>query len=330
MTNTISRRQFAKSTAAAGAGLILGAPHVALAANPTTVRTATLAGGWSNLANYLLAAKGFDKKHGIELDSFRVYNRLGTYYADFVKGAFQMGVGAWDAFAKQHMRGAPMHSIGIISTGTLAGFYAKGNGPNSLEEMRGKTIAAMGASGTFAMAKTWTKVFGNFDMQKDAKLANAPNPPAVITMVAADRADVGVVWEHALSTGLEKIPGSKVFLNVNDFYRKHTGRDQPYFTIGVNSQSMQGMPNDTVKRMVAAWDETFTWIMANPGEFQQLGSRVKINPSVLKAAMDSGRMQWKMRASSDEKNRAEVKFAADIMQKAGTLPKALPDSYFAV
>ena len=63
--------------------------------------------------------------------------------------------------------------------------------------------------------------------------------------------------------------------------------------------------------------------------FQALGPSVKIKPEVLKTAMDSGRMQWKMRPMHVEKNREDVKFAGEIMRKAGTLPKAIPDSYFA-
>jgi len=45
--------------------------------------------------------------------------------------------------------------------------------------------------------------------------------------------------------------------------------------------------------------------------------------------MDSGRLQWKMRPMSIEKNREDVHFAADIMRKAGALPGKLPESYFA-
>lgn len=332
MNGTVSRRRFLES--AGGGGLALGAgliaaPNLAFGAQPTTLKTATLAGGWSNLQNQVLFNNKFDEKHGLKFDSFRVYNRLGTYYADMLKGNFQIGVGTWDSFAKMHMKGAPMQIIGIVSTGTLAGMFARKDGPNSLEELKGKTVAAMQVSGTYKMAKTWAKVFADIDLEKDVRLQNAPNPPATINIVAADRADAAIVWEHALSTGLHKIPGSKVFLNVNEFYRSHTGRDQPYFCIAINRKALGDVPPDTIARAVRVYDDCFKWIMGNPEKFQALGPSVKIKPEVLKTAMESGRMQYEMRPMSVEKNREDILFAADIMQKAGTLPQKVPETYFA-
>ena len=332
MDRTVSRRRFLES--AGGGGLALGAgliaaPNLAFGAQPTTLKTATLAGGWSNLQNQVLFRNKFDEKHGLKFDSFRVYNRLGTYYADMLKGNFQIGVGTWDSFAKMHMKGAPMQIIGIVTTGTLAGMFARQDGPNSLEELKGKTVAAMQVSGTYKMAKTWAKVFANIDFDKDVRLQNAPNPPATISIVAANRADAAIVWEHSLSVGLHKIPGSKVFLNINDFYRRHTGRDQPYFCIAINRAALGDVPPDTIARAVRVYDDCFKWIMGNPVDFQALGPSVKIKPEVLKTAMDSGRMQFEMRPMSVEKNREDILFAGDIMHKAGSLPQPVPESYFA-
>lgn len=332
MSSTVSRRNFLKTSSATGLALgtgLAGAPYLAFGAQPTTLKTATLAGGWSNLQNQVLFKKKFDEKHGLKFDSFRVYNRLGTYYADMMQGNFQIGVGAWDFFAKAHMKGAPLHVIGIVTTGTLAGILTRKDGPNSLEELKGKTVGAMQVSGTYLMAKTWAKTFAGIDFDKDVSVQNAPNPPAVVTLVAAERADAGIVWEHALSTGLHKIPGSRVILNMNDFYKKHTGRDQPYFCIGINSKAMAGVPKDTIARAVKVYTDSFEWIMGNPAEFQALGPSVRIKPEILKTAMESGRMQFKMRSMAVEKNREDVRFAAEIMRKAGALPKKLEDSYFA-
>ena len=332
MSMTVSRRRFLEGAGTTGLALsagIVGAPNLAFGAAPTTLKTATLAGGWSNLQNQVLFNNRFDEKHDLKFDSFRVYNRLGTYYADFLKGNFQIGVGTWDSFAKMHMKGAPMQVIGIVSTGTLAGIFARKDGPDSLDELRGKTVAAMQVSGTFKMAKTWAKVFGGVDFDKDVRIQNAPNPPATISIVAAERADAAIVWEHALSTGLHKIPGSKVFLNINEFYRGHTGRDQPYFCIAINRKALGEVPADTVARAVRVYADCFEWIMSNPADFQALGPSARIAPAVLKTAMDSGRMQFKMRPMSESKNREDVHFAAEIMRKAGALPQSLPESYFA-
>ncbi|MEX2455134.1 MAG: ABC transporter substrate-binding protein [Rhodospirillaceae bacterium] len=332
----LSRRGFIERTAGTGLAIgvgaigssIIGAPYVARAANRTTVVTANLAGGWSNLANELLMTGGFDSKHGLKFEPLRTYNRLGTYYADILRGNFQIGIGTWDAFANMNLQGAPVGALGVVSTASLAGFFTTDESIKKIEDLKGKTVSAMQVSGTFKMAKTWAKEFAGFDLEENATIMNAPNPPATITMVAAKRADAALAWEHALSAGMHQIPGSRVALNLNDFYREHTGRDQPYFAIGVNTEAEGGMTADTVKRLNDAWTEALNWIMANPGEFQALGPSVNIDSAVLKTAMESGRMQFAMRPMSDDKNREEVQFAADIMQKHGLLSEKLPPSFY--
>lgn len=329
---TVTRRGFIQRSAAVGAGAlagsIIGAPYLARAANPTVVKISNLAGGWSNIANRLLISKGFDTKHGLKLDVLRTYNRLGTYYADMIKGNIQAGIGTWDTFAKMNLTGAPMGMIGVVSTGTLAGLFTRDPNLKKIEDLRGKTLSAMQVSGTYKLTKTWALEFLNFDIEKEAKVLNAPNPPATITMVAADRADAALSWEHSLSTGLHKIPGSRVAININDFYREHTGRDQPYFAIGVNTKAYGGTSPDTIKRLTDMWADALDWIENNKGEFQAMGPSVKIDASILKTAMDSGRLQFKMRPMAVEKNREDVQFAANIMQKHGLLKGKLPASFY--
>jgi NitT/TauT family transport system substrate-binding protein len=332
MANNISRRKFVSKAGATGLALgsgIISAPNLAFGAQPTTLKTATLAGGWTNIANGLLNEKEFGKKHDIKFDVFNTYSSVRQYYTDIVTGNFDIGIGAWDFFAKVYAKGAPLQLAGIISTGSLAGYYAGPDGPNSLAELKGKTLSAMTVSGTYLMGRTWAKAFDGIDFEKDVNVQNVPNPPAVLGMVAANRADAGLVWEHTLSAGLLKVPGSKVFLNLNDHYRKNTGRDMPYFCVAINSKRMAKHPKDSVARAIAAYDDMFSWITANKMAFAQQAKRVRLSPKVLETAVDSGRMKFKMRSMADTKNREDVLFAADVMNKAGTLKK-INDGFFVV
>ncbi len=332
MSKNLSRRKFIKKAGTAGLALgtgMVAAPYLALGAQPTKLVTATLAGGWTNIANGLLIEKKFGAKYDIDFEVFNTYGSLRQYYADIMTGNFDIGVGTWDAFAKFAAKGAPIKVAAIVSTGSLAGYFAGPDGPNSLAELKGKTLGAMTVSGTYNMGRTWAKVFDGIDFLKDLTVQNVPNPPAVLALVAAKRADAGLVWEHTLSAGLVKIPGSKVFLNLNDHYRKHTGRDMPYFAIAINAKRMARHPKDSVARAMSAYSDMFAWITANKTAFAQLASRVRLTPNVLEKAVDSGRMRFFVRTMTDAKNREDLLPAANIMNKAGTLPK-VNESLFAV
>ena len=330
---TISRRrvlqQAGRASLAAGAAAIVGAPAVLRAATPFTVTTSTLVGGWGELANDVFVERAYFKKYDFVFRQDQLYNVLATYYADFAKGAVEIGIGGWDFFAKVYQKGAPVRIIGIVSTGSMAGFLSAANGPNSLADLKGKLVSAMQVSSTYQMTKAWIREFDGLELEKDIKVQNAPNPNATIALLAANRADAALSWEHSLSLGASKLPGSKVFLNVGDYYKQHTRRTMPYFCIAMNANTIRKLPKDAVQRIVKAYDDSFKWIEANPDAYAAKATKLKVDPAVIKTAMASGRLKLEMQSMADAKNREDVLYAADILQKSGFFPKKLDDGLFA-
>lgn len=328
----ISRRQAlgqaAGAGAIAGAATLIGAPAVLRAAQPFRIRHATLMGGWGQLANEVFYEKAFSRKYDFTLAPGQTYNVLSTYYADFAKGNVDIGIGGWDFFAKIYMRGAPVRIIGIISTGSMAGFLGAPKGPRSLNELRGKTVAAMQVSSTYKMTKAWLAEFDHINLGKDISVQNAPNPPATIALLAGQRADAALTWEHSLSLGLHKVKGTEVFLNVGEYYKAHTKRDMPYFCVAVNTNVIKKLPKDAVSRIAAAYTDNLNWIMHHRDDYAARAKKLKIDPAVIKTAMDSGRLDLKMRSMSDEKNRSDVLYAAKLLQKTKFFPKPLDEGVF--
>lgn len=327
MSKLISRRGFINGASAATAAAFIGAPYVARGAT-TTLTTGTLAGGWTHICNGLLLEKDFGAPYGIKFEIFNTYNSVRQYYADIVTGNFDIGVGAWDFFAKVYAQDAPTRLAGICTNGSLAGYFSGPDGPSSLSELKGKTLAAMEVSGTYLMGRTFAKVFDGIDFLSDLTVQNGPNPPAVITLVAAGRADAALGWEHTLSAGLLKVPGSKVFLNLNDYYRSHTDRDMPYFCIADNQDRMNRHPPDALERAISAYSDMFDWIDSHPEEFASRARTVDLEPAVIKRAVESGRMKFKMRSMAEDKNREDVLFCANILHEAGSLPKMIDEGFF--
>lgn len=329
MTATVSRRRILKQACGAGAVALVGAPAVLRAAEPFAVKTSGLLGGWAELANDVFMEQGWDRKHGFTFTKERTYNVLATYYGDFVKGAVEIGVGGWDFFAKVYQKGAPVRIIGVISTGSMAGFLAGPDGPASLDAMKGKLVGAMQASSTYQMTKAWLKEFGRIELEKDIGIQNAPNPNATIALLAAKRVESALSWEHSLSAGVHRMPGSRVILNVGDYYKQHTRRDMPYFCVAMNADVIKKLPKDGIARIVKAYDDSFKWIASNSDAYASRAPKVKIEPAVIKTAMSSGRLKLQMQSMADAKNRQDVLFAADLLHKAGFFEKKLDEGLFA-
>jgi ABC-type nitrate/sulfonate/bicarbonate transport system substrate-binding protein len=170
--------------------------------------------------------------------------------------------------------------------------------------------------------------FDNIEFEKDVEVQNVPNPPATITLVAGDRAAAAHSWEHSLSAGLHKIPGSKVFLNVGDYYKKHTGREMPYFCAVVREDALAKHPPGTLQKINKTYADVFAWIHSHEAEFAEQAAKVKLEPDVLRTAMNSGRMRFQVRPMTETKNRDDVKFCADFLFESGGLEKKLDDGYF--
>jgi NitT/TauT family transport system substrate-binding protein len=333
MTKALSRRGFLAGAAGAGiagSAATFAAPNLARGQSLIPLRTGTLAGGWSHLTNDIMIEKGFDQRNGVKMEIFGTYGVLTQYYNDFVAGNIQVDIGAWDAFAKFYQKGAPIQLVGLVTGGRLAGFFSRPEGPAKLEDLKGKTIAAMQSSGTYLMMRAWAKRFSNIVFEKDVEVQNAPNPPGTIALVSANRADAALSWEHSLSTGLHRVPGSKIFLNVGEYYERHVGHEMPYFCVAMRTDAIKASPPGTVAKVVKIFAEHLDWVHANEPDFAERARRIEIDPAVLKTALSSGRMKFKMRSTAEPKVREDILFAANILTEDGFYEKKLDDGFFAV
>jgi len=312
----------------AASAIVSGLPAIARAQDLVAVKTGTLFGGWAHLGNDAMLDLALDKKYGFNMSAGPVYNVLATYYADFAKGSFDIGVGTWDFFVRAYMQGAPLRIIGMISEGTQAGFLGRSDGPSSLTDLKGKTLAAMQASGTYQMAKIFAKTFDGIEFEKDVTVQNAPNPPGTVALVAGNRADAALTWEQSLSLGLDMVKGSRVFVNLGDFYTQHTKRSMPYFAIAMHQNAIDRLPKGSVPKLINLFDDLAKWMHANVDAYSERATRIKVEPRVIKAAISSGRLKFQMRSAADPENRKDVLFAAEILSKGGMFPKALDEGIF--
>ncbi|HYH22892.1 MAG TPA: ABC transporter substrate-binding protein [Azospirillum sp.] len=325
----MSRRGFIAGTATtatvAAGGLAF--PAVLRAQEVERVTTVNLATGISILFSEYMAAKRFDRKHGIEIVSLGTYPSLTNYYTEFVAGRFDFALGAWDTFATRYLSGVPIQFLGSYTTADMIQILSPAQGPSSIAELKGRSIAGLLQSGAFRMTKAALKDFHGIDLGTDVKVQNVDNPAAAITMLAADRADAAVTWEPNVSAGLAKVPGLRSIYSMGADYEKQTGRRMPYFGIAVQKALTARSPS-LAARIDRAYTECVNAIMANPAEVAELvAPKLDLAPEVLLGAFRSKRLVMVADSMLEPQARAQLKSASEFLAKAGILPQPVDDGF---
>ncbi len=324
-----SRRALLKGGVAAGALSAVAIPHVR-AANPEKVTNASLATGISVIINDFMAAKRFDLKHGVDLVVTSTFTAVNNYYTDFAAGSFDLAVGSWDVFATLYQRGVPVKLVCSATSANMINVVTGPNGVTDVLTLRGKTMAAVQATGSYAMCKAVLQDVHKLELGRDIAVQNVPSPAQSITLVAAGNVDAGLSWEPNISIGMAQIPGLKPIFNVGEAYRSTRGEVLPYFAFAVRSERLKQSP-DLAARLAAAFRECIDAIMTHPEEaFAISAAKMQVAPAVLLDGFAAKRLDFRADSMTDPAGRKLVTGAFDYLQARGAFePKKLGDDFFA-
>jgi NitT/TauT family transport system substrate-binding protein len=332
--NDAKRRLVLKSAAAQGAALGLAgaglwAPQAALAQS-AELRSANLFPSFTVLLTDYISAKGLDKKHGFKFGKSIPYSSVSTFYNDFVAGNYEVCIGTWDTFAARYVAGVPLQLVCAITSADMINIIVPHGGAASLKALEGKMLAAPQSTGTYRLARAIVKETTGMDIERAMQIQNVDNPAASVTLVMANRADAGLSWEPSISAGLNKAPDMRVLFNAGEEYRKKIGQDLPFFGVAIRKEVIAREPGIAGK-VNGAFADCIAGILANPNDAINLvGAKSGIPPEVMKFAITSGRLQFKHISMSDEKGRKALLTGADFLVRAGMLPRALDNGFFAL
>jgi NitT/TauT family transport system substrate-binding protein len=314
---------------AAGAVAALKSPSVRAQA-PERITSASLATGVSVIINEFMAAKRFDLKHGVDIAVTQTFTAVNNYYTDLAAGSFDMGTGSWDVFATMYQRGVPVKLVCLATSGNMINIVSGNNGPKDIESLKGKTIAAVQATGSFAICKAVLQDRTKIELGKDVTVQNVPSPAQAITLVAAGTTDAGLSWEPNVSIGMAQIPGLKSIFNAGEAYQQMKGQVLPYFSFAVRSDRLNRTP-DLGKRLSAAFRDCIAGIIASPDEAIAVSAaKMQVAPAIIRDALSSKRLDFRADSMTDPAGRKLVADAFSYMQSRGSLQgKALGDDFFA-
>ncbi|WP_297500288.1 ABC transporter substrate-binding protein [Thermococcus sp.] len=154
-----------------------------------TVRAATLLGGISTLD--IMQAKGFDRKNGFHVKVLRL-GKTPDIIAALKKGETDFAVIPAEMAAKLAQSGV---DIKIIAVDMLQNQAIIGREKMKPEQLKGKKIGAVVASGTFKLFQAYMKVLYNIT-PSDYTVVNVP--PGSIEDSLKD-VDAVVIWEPIVS-----------------------------------------------------------------------------------------------------------------------------------
>ncbi|WP_018699309.1 ABC transporter substrate-binding protein [Amorphus coralli] len=330
MIGTINRRHFlGGSLGLAAAATVPGIGLSPALAAGEPVSWASLQPGFTVLITEFIRHHKLDEKNGFTLAPPQVYTSVPTYYGDFVSGNYDVCIGSWDSFAVRYLGSVPIRYVCSITTGQMINILSKKDGITSIDDIRGKTIAAPQSTGTYRVTLAVLKEFLGIDLEKEATVQNVTNPAASVALLRAGSADAALTWEPNVTNGLYEDDRLQILLNVGDTYTKNTDAKLPYFGVAVRDELLQRDPGIGAK-LNGVFKDCINGILGDvDAAVAIVGERTGYKPAVLKEAISSGRLSFAFASMSDESGRAIFDTAAEFFVKNGLLPE-VPGSGFLV
>jgi ABC-type nitrate/sulfonate/bicarbonate transport system substrate-binding protein len=219
----IGRREILKAGAAAGAALALPRPG---AGQPKpTVRLAYLQLGWA--ACEIIHQADLLGRHGWSAEYTPVpgspaglVNAFAARNADAIDMGFAMT-------AKMFEDGVPLRVTGV-ATALLGAVVRHRDSPiRSVEELRGRKVAAVVGSSTFLDVRALIQRGYRFDVQQDTKLVTAASPPDLANLLARRDVEAIIAWQPISDLAVQKGFGEYLVKQI-ELWRVATGRTHDF------------------------------------------------------------------------------------------------------
>src|SRR5215471_6853614 len=269
----------------------------------------------------IMKAQGFDAKHGFELDA-KAYPSISAFYAGFATGETDVLIGGPTILQKLYQEGVPVRIIGTGFTLADLVIFTKNDQIKSLADLKGKQLAADMGGSQFQVIKMYAAAKG-IDLGKDITVVNA-NFAVARAQLEADRVDAALVIEPLASIILKQNPDWKVIFNGAQGWKEITGQEGWEIVPAVRAELIQRVPN-APKMLVAALQDVANALVKETDAADKIAAdTLKLPPGILRAAVDSKRLQMIVQPAWESGTRKSIVDMMDRAVKAGFYPN-MPD-----
>ena len=269
----------------------------------------------------IMKARGFDTKNGFELD-IKAYPSISAFYAAFSTGETEALIGGPTILQKLYQEGVPVRIFGTGFTLADLVIFAKDDKIKSLADLRGKQLAADMGGSQFQVVKIYTSAKG-LELGKDITVVNA-NFAVARAQLEADRVEAALVIEPLASIILKQNPDWKVIFNGAQGWKDITGQDGWEIVPAMRADAIARVPGGP-KMLLAALQDVANVLHNDTDAADKIAvETVKLPPGILRAAVDSKRLQMIVQPAWESGTRKSIVDMMDRAVKAGFYPN-MPD-----
>jgi ABC-type nitrate/sulfonate/bicarbonate transport system substrate-binding protein len=269
----------------------------------------------------IMKARGFDAKHGFELD-IKAYPSISAFYAAFSTGETEALIGGPTIFQKLYQEGVPLRIFGTGFTLSDLVIFARDPNIKSLADLKGKQLAADMGGSQFQVVKIYANAKG-IELGKDITVVNA-NFAVARAQLEADRVEAALVIEPLASIILKQNPSWKVIFNGAEGWKEITGQDGWEIVPAMRTDAIQRIPAGP-KMLLAALQDVANVLHKETDAADKIAvDTVKLPPGILKAAVDSKRLHMIVEPAWEPATRKSIVDMMERAVKAGFYQK-MPD-----
>ena len=269
----------------------------------------------------IMKARGFDAKHGFELD-IKAYPSISAFYAAFSTGETEALIGGPTIFQKLYQEGVPLRIFGTGFTLSDLVIFARDPNIKSLADLKGKQLAADMGGSQFQVVKIYANAKG-IELGKDITVVNA-NFAVARAQLEADRVEAALVIEPLASIILKQNPSWNVIFNGAEGWKEITGQDGWEIVPAMRTDAIQRIPAGP-KMLLAALQDVANVLHNETDAADKIAvDTVKLPPGILKAAVDSKRLHMIVEPAWEPATRKSIVDMMERAVKAGFYQK-MPD-----
>jgi ABC-type nitrate/sulfonate/bicarbonate transport system substrate-binding protein len=269
----------------------------------------------------VLKARGFDAKHGFNLD-IKAYPSISAFYAAFATGETDALIGGPTIFQKLYQEGVPLRIIGTGFTLADLVIFAKDPAIKSLTDLKGKQLAADMGGSQFQVVKIYTNAKG-LDLGKDITVVNA-NFAVARAQLEAGRVDAALVIEPLASIILKQNPDWKVIFNGAEGWKEITGEAGWEIVPAMRADAIARNPKAPQMLLAALQDTAAVFEKETAAADKIANETLKLPPGILTAAVDSKRLSMIVKPAGEPATKKSITDMMERAVKAGFYEK-MPD-----
>ena len=275
----------------------------------------------------IMKAKGFDAKHGFELD-IHAYPSISAFYAAFATGETEVLIGGPTILQKLYQEGVPVRIVGTGFTLADLVIFTKNPAIKSLADLKGKQLAVDMGGSQFQVTKMYLAAKG-IDLGKDITVVNA-NFAVARAQLEADRVDAALVIEPLASIIAKQNPGWHVIFNGAQGWKEITGADGWEIVTAMRADAIAKTPN-APKMLIAALQDVAAFMQSNTAEADKIANEtLKLPPGILTAALASKRLQMIIQPAWEPATKKSISDMMERAVKAGFYEKTPDEKIFYV